>query len=170
MKLESSSSGAHHFFYLKTKTAQQLLRFWPTNNPANGNELLFWTNGAFEFCHSCDSASIVLMEWFRWTWLLIPWRIPPRKWSYLWVFQYPSNIYSCSNNQRFHFSMVLGTIWAYSVNILPLVFDIASLTNFFSNPFSWTNLSHVLWVEQPVGVRIASPFVSLTMKLTLNYS
>lgn len=31
------------------------------------------------------------------------------------------------------------------------------LTHNASNMWSWTNLSHVLWVEQPVGVRSYIP-------------
>ena len=31
---------------LRLSTKDYVLRFWPTNNPANGDDLLFWTNGS----------------------------------------------------------------------------------------------------------------------------
>ena len=35
-----------------------------------------------------------------------------------------------------------------------LLYGVATLTKSLSrNPFSWTRLANVLWVEQPVGVR-----------------
>ncbi|KAF8584818.1 alpha/beta-hydrolase [Ramaria rubella] len=74
------------------ETRKLFFWFWPTNNPANGDELLFWTNGG----PGCSSLEGFFQE------------NGPVTWS-----------------------------WGQAAPTL--------------NPWSWTNLSHVLWVEQPVG-------------------
>ncbi|EKM80732.1 hypothetical protein AGABI1DRAFT_37296 [Agaricus bisporus var. burnettii JB137-S8] len=74
------------------ETRKLFFWFWPTNNPANTKDLLFWTNGG----PGCSSLEGFLQE------------NGPISWS--WGQAEPT-----------------------------------------PNPFSWTNLANVLWVEQPVG-------------------
>ncbi|KAF8512401.1 alpha/beta-hydrolase [Gautieria morchelliformis] len=74
------------------ETRKLFFWFWPTNNPAHGDELLFWTNGG----PGCSSLEGFFQE------------NGPVTWS-----------------------------WGQAAPT--------------ANPWSWTNLSHVLWVEQPVG-------------------
>ncbi|OSD05763.1 alpha/beta-hydrolase [Trametes coccinea BRFM310] len=74
------------------ETRKLFFWFWPTNNAANVNDLLFWTNGG----PGCSSLEGFLQE------------NGPISWS--WGQAEPT-----------------------------------------PNPWSWTNLSNVLWVEQPVG-------------------
>ncbi|TFK44435.1 alpha/beta-hydrolase [Crucibulum laeve] len=76
----------------KNETRKLFFWFWPTNNPANTKDLVFWTNGG----PGCSSLEGFLQE------------NGPISWS--WGQAEPT-----------------------------------------PNPWSWTNLSHVLWVEQPVG-------------------
>lgn len=76
----------------KNETRKLFFWFWPTNNPANTKDLVFWTNGG----PGCSSLEGFLQE------------NGPISWS--WGQAEPT-----------------------------------------PNPFSWTNLAHVLWVEQPVG-------------------
>lgn len=52
-------------------------------------------------------------------------------------------------------SLVLGASGTYGVSSYLFPPDI-SLRRQYSNQWSWTNLSHVLWVEQPVGVSATS--------------
>lgn len=76
----------------KNETRKLFFWFWPTNNPAHTDELLFWTNGG----PGCSSLEGFFQE------------NGPITWS-----------------------------WGQAKPTL--------------NPWSWTNLSHVLYVEQPVG-------------------
>ncbi|KAF8510568.1 alpha/beta-hydrolase [Hysterangium stoloniferum] len=87
----------------KNETRKLFFWFWPTNNPAHGDELLFWTNGG----PGCSSLEGFFQE------------NGPITWS-----------------------------WGQA---LPT-----------ANPWSWTNLSHVLWVEQPVGTGFSQGEASIS--------
>ncbi|KAK7057503.1 carboxypeptidase [Favolaschia claudopus] len=85
------------------ETRKLFFWFWPTNNPANTKDLLFWTNGG----PGCSSLEGFLQE------------NGPISWS--WGQAEPT-----------------------------------------PNPWSWTNLSHVLWVEQPVGTGFSQGAPNIT--------
>ncbi|KAJ7287292.1 alpha/beta-hydrolase [Mycena rebaudengoi] len=85
------------------ETRKLFFWFWPTNNPANTKNLLFWTNGG----PGCSSLEGFLQE------------NGPISWS-----------------------------WGQAAPT--------------PNPYSWTNLSHVLWVEQPVGTGFSQGTPNIT--------
>lgn len=98
-----SWSGLMPISFDPNETKKLFFWLWPTNNPANSKDLVFWTNGG----PGCSSLEGFLQE------------NGPILWS-----------------------------WGQAKPTL--------------NPWSWTNLSHVLWVEQPVGTGFSQGTPNIT--------
>lgn len=83
--------------------------------------------------------------------MLILGRLPPREWPHLYVTALRSLYYGLLNMFPAT-SLVLGPVRTHTVRIDFFHHTSPSSEPYHRNPFAWTQLANVVWVEQPVGV------------------